>query len=164
MLLRQHFFYELNQVIIKLSRPVVKAGKNIKGNDLMIECGLKGKAETLVTREKTAKFVGSGELEVLATPMLAALMENAALGALNLSENQTSVGTYLNIKHLAPTPVGMKVWAEAEVIKTEGRKIIFKVVAFDEEEKIGEGEHERVIVSKDKFMAKAKNKKVVDKK
>ncbi|NLO96476.1 MAG: thioesterase family protein [Peptococcaceae bacterium] len=121
--------------------------------------GLKGKSESIVTEEKTAKFVGSGELEVLATPMLAALMENAAVRALNLPEDQTSVGTYLNLKHLAPTPVGMEGWAEAEVIKTEGRKIIFKVVAFDEKEKIGEGEHERVVVSKDKFITKAKNKK-----
>jgi predicted thioesterase len=94
--------------------------------------GQRGKSETLVTDEKTARHVGSGSLAVLATPMLAALMENAAVNALQLPEGQTSVGTYLEIKHLAATPVGMRAWAEAEITETAGRKIVFKIQAYDE--------------------------------
>lgn len=128
-------------------------------NGPIIEIGKKGKSESVVTTENTAKAVGSGSLDVFATPMLAALMENAATKALVLSEDQTSVGTSLDIKHLAATPVGMKVRAEAEVIESDSRKIVFAVQAFDEKEKIGEGRHERFIINKDRFMEKTNSKK-----
>jgi len=120
--------------------------------------GLKGKSEVIVSVNNTAKAVGSGSLEVFATPMMVAMMENAAIKALQLPEEQTSVGTYLNVKHIAATPVGMKVWAEAEIIEVEGRRLVYKIEAYDEKEKIGEGQHERFVVNRDKFMAKANSK------
>lgn len=124
----------------------------------MIEVGLKGKSEVIVSSAHTAQYVGSGTLEVFATPMMIALMENAAINALNLPEEQTSVGTYLSVRHSAATPIGMKVWAEAEVIEVDGRKLIYRIEAYDEKEKIGEAAHERFIVLKDKFMAKTNSK------
>lgn len=124
----------------------------------MVQAGLKGRADSIVTVANTAKNVGSGSLEVFATPMMVALMENAAIKALNLPEDQTSVGTYLDVRHLAATPVGMKVWAEAEVIEVDGRKLVYKLEAYDEQEKIGEGRHERFIVNCDKFISKANAK------
>jgi fluoroacetyl-CoA thioesterase len=130
---------------------------------MIVQVGLKGKSESIVTMTNTAKNVGSGSLEVFATPMLVALMENAAIKALNLPEDQTSVGTYLDVKHLAATPKGMKVWAEAEIVEIEGRKIVYKLEAYDEKEKIGEGRHERFIVNVEKFITKA-NSKLGDKK
>lgn len=123
-----------------------------------IQIGKKGKAESLVTAVNTAEAVGSGSLEVFATPMLAALMENAATKALDLADDQTSVGTYLEIRHLAATPVGLKVWAEAELIEAEGRRLVFNIEAFDEKEKIGEARHNRVIVGTDRFMTKTNSK------
>lgn len=125
----------------------------------MIEVGKRGKTESLVTEAKTAKSVGSGSLDVFATPMLAALMENAATKALALSDDQTSVGTSLEIKHLTATPVGLKVWAVAEIIEVDGRKVVFYVEAFDEKDKIGEGRHERFIVDTDRFMEKINSKR-----
>jgi fluoroacetyl-CoA thioesterase len=102
--------------------------------------------------------VGSGSLEVFATPMLAALMENAAINALNLPADQTSVGTYLEVRHIAATPVGMIVWAEARVVEVNERTVVYYIEAYDEKEKIGEAKHERVIVHIEKFMAKAQGK------
>lgn len=125
----------------------------------MVQVGLKGKAESVVTKANTAKTVGSGTLDVFATPMMVALMEEAAVKALSLPEDQTSVGTYLDVKHIAATPLGMKVWAEAEVIEVDGRKIRYKVEAFDEKEKIGEGLHERFIVNCEKFITRTTSKR-----
>lgn len=124
----------------------------------MVQAGLKGTSETVVTVQNTAKSVGSGSLEVFATPMMVALMENAAINSLDLPEDQTSVGTYLDVRHLAATPVGMKVRAEAEVLEVDGRKLIYKLEAYDEKEKIGEGRHERFLVNSEKFMAKSNAK------
>lgn len=120
--------------------------------------GSRGKSETTVTVTNTAKALGSGTLEVLATPMMVALMENAAIKALQLSDEQTSVGTCLDIKHIAATPVGMKVWAEAEIIEADGRRLVFNIEAYDEKEKIGEGRHERFIVSSERFITKTNSK------
>ncbi|MGI6449468.1 MAG: thioesterase family protein [Desulfitobacteriia bacterium] len=124
----------------------------------MLQAGLKGRSETVVTLANTAKNVGSGTLKVFATPMMVALMENAAIQALDLPEGQTSVGTYLDVRHLAATPVGMKVWAEAEIVKVDGRKLVYQLVAYDEKEKIGEGRHERFIVNCEKFVSKTNSK------
>ncbi|NLI91346.1 MAG: thioesterase family protein [Peptococcaceae bacterium] len=124
----------------------------------MIEVGMEGKSESVVTEGNTAKTVGSGSLEVFATPMMVALMENAAINAINLPEDQTSVGTYLDVNHLAATPVGMKVRAIARVVEVKERLIVYYIEAFDEKEKIGEGKHERFIVNHEKFMLKANAK------
>lgn len=128
---------------------------------MTIEIGAKGRAEVPVTRENTAAAVGSGSLSVFATPSLAALMERAAVEALApcLAEGETSVGTRLSITHDAATPVGMAVWAEAEVTAVDRRKISFTVRAFDGAGQIGGGTHERFLVDAARFTAKAQDRK-----
>ena len=125
-----------------------------------ITVGMKGIAETLVEREDTAKEVGSGDLLVYATPCMVALMEGAACEAIAqaLSENQTTVGTALNIEHISATPVGPDVRAKAEVTAVEGKVITFEIHAFDEAGEIGRGTHKRVIVNSQKFLEKAYTK------
>lgn len=124
---------------------------------MVIIVGMKGEVTTCVEREDTAKEVGSGSLLVYATPCMVALMEGAACEAIKdaLGEEKTSVGTELNISHLSATPVGLEVRAEAEVTAVEGSAITFKVTAFDEAGKIGEGTHKRFIVSTQRFLDKA---------
>ena len=126
-----------------------------------VTVGMKGRAETVVTPENTAAAVGSGLVPVFATPYMVALMENAAVNAVQpaMEENQGTVGTVLNITHDAATPIGMKVWAEAEVTGVEGRKITLSVRAFDECGPIGGGTHERFVITVDRFLAKAQAKK-----
>ena len=121
-----------------------------------ITIGTKAEVTTLVEREDTALEVGSGSLLVYATPCMAALMEGAACEALEgmLSEEQTTVGIKLNLKHLTATPVGMEVRAEAEVTAVEGKLITFAITAYDEAGKIGEAEHKRAIVNSQKFLDK----------
>jgi len=121
---------------------------------------MKGETFTLVEREDTAREVGSGDLLVYATPCMIALMEGAACEAIAeaLGENQTTVGTALNIEHLSATPVGLEVRAEAEVTAVAGKVITFTVTAYDEVGEIGKGTHTRVIVNSQKFLEKAYNK------
>lgn len=121
-----------------------------------ITVGMKGIAESFVDREDTAKEVGSGDLLVYATPCMVALMEGAACEAIAgaLKETETTVGTMLNIEHIAATPVGLEVRAEAEVTAVDGRVITFAVTAFDESGEIGKGTHKRVIVNSQKFLDK----------
>ncbi len=121
-----------------------------------ITVGMKGKVSTLVEREDTAMEVGSGSLLVYATPCMVALMEGAACEAIAeaLPEGKTSVGTALQISHLAATPVGLEVYAEAEVTEVDGNTITFQVTAFDEAGKIGEGTHKRAIVTSQRFLDK----------
>lgn len=116
--------------------------------------GLKGRADKTVGSENTAKTMGSGLLDVFATPALVAMMEEAAVNALVLEKGQSSVGVSLDIKHSAATPVGMKVWAQAELIEVDRRRLVFKVEAFDEKEVIGSGIHERFLIDAEKFMGK----------
>ena len=125
-----------------------------------ITVGMKGEVGTLAEREDTAKEVGSGSLLVYATPCMVALMEGAACEAIAeaLPDNQTTVGTELNIQHISATPVGLEVRAEAEVIAVEGKVITFEVKAFDEAGEIGKGTHKRVIVPTQKFLEKAYSK------
>lgn len=125
-----------------------------------ITVGLKGEVCTLVEPEDTAMAVGSGDLRVYATPCMVALMEGAACEALEglLSDEQTTVGTELNISHLSATPVGMEVRAEATVTAVEGKVITFSMEAYDEAGKIGEGTHKRVIVSSQRFLDKTYSK------
>ena len=127
---------------------------------MSIEVGLKGRCETVVTPSNTADAVGSGLVPVFATPFMIALMENAASNALlpHLAEDEGSVGTQLNVSHDAATPIGMKVWAEAEVTAVEGKKITFAVSAFDEAGPIGKGTHERFIIKPERFLAKVNAK------
>ena len=125
-----------------------------------ITVGMKGEAFSEVEREDTALEVGSGSLLVYATPCMVALMEGAACEAIlpALPEGKTSVGTLLNITHIAATPVGMDVRAEAEVIEVDGNSVTFQVTAFDESGKIGEGIHKRAIITSQKFLDKVYSK------
>ena len=127
---------------------------------MSIEIGMKGRAETMVTRDNTAQAAGSGLVPVFATPWMIALMENAAVNAVQaqLAPDEGTVGTRLDVTHDAATPIGMKVWAEAEVTAVEGRKLTFAVFAYDEAEKIGGGTHERFIIKTERFLAKAQSK------
>jgi predicted thioesterase len=129
----------------------------------MLEAGIKGTREVMVTEANTAKAMGSGALEVFATPSMIALMEQTAWESVQsqLEEGSGTVGTSLQVKHVAATPVGMKVTCESELIKVDGRALTFSVKAYDETGLIGEGEHERFIVFNDKFQAKADAKKTV---
>ncbi len=125
-----------------------------------ITVGMKGIAESCVEREDTAAEVGSGSLLVYATPCMVALMEGAACEAIAeaIPEGQTTVGMMLNIEHIAATPVGMDVRAEAEVTAVEGKVITFQIHAFDEAGQIGKGIHKRCIVNSQRFLDKAYNK------
>ena len=125
-----------------------------------VKLGLKGQAEETVTEQNTALTMGSGSLAVYATPAMACLMEKAAasLAETCLPEGWTSVGISLDIRHKAPTPVGMAVRAEVEITQVEGRKISYAVRAFDEKEEIGSGTHERFIVEAERFQSKADGK------
>ena len=124
---------------------------------MAIEIGMKGEVLSLVEREDTAAEVGSGSLLVYATPCMVALMEGAACEAIAtaLGDNETTVGTELNIQHLSATPVGMDVRAEATVTAVEGRIITFEVEAFDEAGPIGKGTHKRALVTTQRFLDKA---------
>lgn len=125
-----------------------------------METGAKFKVTIKVEEKDTAMAHGSGTLAVLATPRMIALMEESAYKCIDkyLEEGQSSVGTYLDVKHLAATPVGMDVYAESEVIEIDGRKVVFSVKAYDEKGLIGEGKHERFIVYSEKFVAKTYQK------
>jgi len=113
-------------------------------------------ATTLVNESNTAKAVGSGSLDVFATPMMIALMESAACKclAVGLEADQTSVGTAINVEHTAASPLGAEITATAVIVGIEGRKITFAVSACDAKGEIGRGTHERFIVSVDRFLAK----------
>lgn len=126
-----------------------------------IQVGLVGNSEVLVDESNTAKAVGSGGLEVFATPAMIAQMEKAAMNALNefLPEGSSSVGTMINVKHIAATPLGMKVTAQATLVEVNEKRLLFKVEAFDEKGKIGEGDHERYIINIEKFMTKVNSKR-----
>lgn len=125
-----------------------------------ISIGMKGKVSSFVEREDTALEVGSGSLLVYATPCMVALMEGAACEAIAaaLPEGKTSVGTALNISHLAATPVGLEVYAEAEVTEVDGNTITFALTAYDETGKIGEGTHKRAIITTQRFLDKVYSK------
>lgn len=128
---------------------------------MSIPVGAKGRAETVVTEHNTANAVGSGLVPVFATPYMIALMENAAVNALTpyMEENQGTVGTRLDVSHDSATPIGMKVWAEAEVTAVDGKALTFAVTAYDEAGVIGKGTHNRFVITVDRFLAKAEKKK-----
>ena len=126
-----------------------------------MEIGIKGRAEDTVSEKNVASKIGSGVVDVYATPCLIGLMEDAAQTSVApfLGEGMTTVGTKLNVSHDAATPVGMKVWAESELIEEDGRRLVFSVKAYDECGLIGQGEHERFVVKLDRFMEKVGAKK-----
>lgn len=122
--------------------------------------GLVGESELVVGPENTARHLGSGNVAVLATPEMVRLMERASVAAVDplLPDGYRSVGVALDVKHVAPTPVGMAVRARAELLAVDGRKLTFRVEAWDAVEKIGEGIHQRAIVELARFGAKAAQK------
>lgn len=122
--------------------------------------GLKGCAETLVAPGNTAADIGSGALPVFSTPHMIALMEKASMAAIApcLEEGQGSVGTHVDVSHLAATPVGMAVRAESELVAVERRMLSFRVRAYAGEELIGEGSHQRCLIMNDRFMEKTQAK------
>ena len=127
---------------------------------MSVTVGMKFRVEDVVVQENTAISAGSGTLPVFATPFMCALMEKAAWMAIApaLNEGESSVGTKLSISHLSASPVGIKVWAESEVTLVDGKRIELKVAAYDEKGLIGEGTHERFIVSNERFLAKTAKK------
>jgi len=122
--------------------------------------GLKGVAELVVGEQHTAPRIGSGRIRVLATPVMINLIEAAALAAVEhlLPEGYQSLGTVLNVRHIAATPVGMRLRATAEVLGVEGRTIRFRVEARDEKDLVGDGTHERVVVNMAKFDERVQKK------
>lgn len=129
-------------------------------DNINLTTGLTATAEALVTEKNTAAELGSGSLDVYATPSMIALMEKAALSAVapHLPSGCSTVGTAVSIKHMAATPVGMKVRATAVLENVDGRKLSFRVEAFDEAGKIGEGFHERYIIEVKRFRDKTYEK------
>lgn len=125
-----------------------------------MQAGIKGRREQTVTAEMSAARIGSGLVEVFATPMMVALIEQTCLESVipYLEEGQGTVGTLVNVSHVSATPVGMRVWCESELVEVDRRRLVFKVKAYDECGLIGEGTHERFIIDNAKFMEKIKNK------
>lgn len=125
-----------------------------------MKVGIKNREEIIVTKEITAKKLGSGALDVYGTPAMILLIEETALKSVAeiLDEGEGTVGTELNIKHISATPVGMKVVCETELIEVDGRRLLFRADVYDECGKIGEGTHERFIVDNKKFQAKTEAK------
>lgn len=125
-----------------------------KNMEFNLKEGLKHIEKKTVTMNDTASVFGSGAAEVFATPMMIGLMEAASMYAVKnyLPEGYSTVGISVNIKHTGATAVGKMVWAEAELIEIDRKRLVFKVDAFDEDKKIGEGTHERFIIDEQKFM------------
>jgi len=126
-----------------------------------MEIGIMGTQTVTVTEDKTAKAMGSGELNVFATPAMIALMENTAYKSVAefLEPGQGTVGTLMNVSHVAATPMGMQIKCETKLVEIDRRRLVFEVKASDEKGLIGEGTHERFIVDNAKFMARAEAKK-----
>ncbi len=122
--------------------------------------GLTGTAEIVVGTRDTATHVGSGKIGVLATPIMVNLMEAAALQAVErfMPPGFQTVGTHLDVRHFAATPVGLRVIARAELVKVEGRTLVFSIRAEDEREPIGEGVHERLIINVERFDVRMQKK------
>lgn len=125
-----------------------------------LKIGLKREEKEKVTKEKTALFLGSGGLPVYATPSMICLMEYTCAKSVEpyLAKGMGTVGILVNVSHLSATPLDMEVRCESELIGVEGKKLVFRVTAFDEKTRIGEGIHERYIIDSDKFLAKTQAK------
>ncbi len=125
-----------------------------------LEAGITAKQTITVTEQMTAKVLGSGKLDVYATPSMIALMENTASNSVEecLEEGQGTVGTLINVKHTSATPVGMEVTCETTLTEVDRKHLVFEVKAYDAAGLIGEGVHERFIIDNARFMEKAGNK------
>jgi len=125
-----------------------------------VQPGMKNEITFQVEEEHTAVHVGSGALKVLATPVMIAFMERVGRDLLQevLPQGYSSVGVHVNIRHLAPTPLGGSVRVTCEVMEVDGRRILFDVQAHDVEEKVGEGKHERVVIDVDRFLQRVEAK------
>jgi fluoroacetyl-CoA thioesterase len=143
-----------------MTNPAPAAAAKISPVLAQIKPGLSGTTEITVAHEHTAPFVGSGRIEVLATPVMINLFEAAALAAVEhlLPPGHQSLGIHLDVSHTAATPIGLRVTATAEVIHIEGRTVTFKVAARDEFEEIGGGTHRRVVVSVERFDERVQRK------
>lgn len=126
----------------------------------MIETGIKGHHEQIVTPAMSAARVGSGLVDVFATPMLVALVEQTCYESVlpQLDEGQGTVGTLVNISHTSATPIGKRVWCDSELVEVDRRRLVFSVKAYDEAGLIGEGTHERFVIDIARFMDKLKAK------
>lgn len=122
----------------------------------MLKAGSYFQTRMVVTQGNTAEYIGSGDMAVLATPAMIALMENAAMlaAAPDLPEGSTTVGASISTSHLKPSAVGAAITARAELTAVDGRRLTFRIEAYDGDEKIGEGEHVRYIVDREKFLAR----------
>lgn len=122
----------------------------------MMEVGLKYQSKVVVSDSNTALALGSGDMAVFATPAMIALMENAAMNAVaeHLLEGSTTVGTMMRSSHIKASKVGAQITAEAELVAVDGRRLTFLVKAWDEMGPIGEGEHERFVVDRERFLSK----------
>lgn len=123
---------------------------------MTLRVGLTGEASLTVGEEQTAAAFGAGGVHVFGTPVMIGLMENAAWTTVQpeLEPGETTVGTLVNVRHLAATPMGQRVVAQAELIEIDGRRLVFRVTARDEKRLIGEGIHERARIQLDRFLAK----------
>ena len=124
----------------------------------MLEIGLTAESSIVVTDANTALTLGSGDMKVFATPAMVALMENAAMLAVatHLDDGASTVGVEMNTSHIKASPMGATITASAELTTIEGRKLTFKVKAWDEQGVIGEGYHTRFIVDRERFLSKIK--------
>ena len=122
----------------------------------MLQTGIKGHHEQTVTPAMSAARVGSGLVDVFATPMLVALVEQTCYESVlpHLDEGQGTVGTLVNVSHLSATPIGKRVWCDSELTEVDRRRLVFSVKAYDEAGLIGEGTHERFVIDTEKYMAK----------
>ncbi len=127
----------------------------------MLETGIKGTKTVTVNEANTAKTMGSGTLDVFATPALIALMEETCWRSVadQLEDGCGTVGTLLEIRHTAPTPIGMDVTCESELVEVDGRRLVFTVQAHDAKGLVGEGRHERFVIQNEKFQVKANAKR-----
>lgn len=129
----------------------------------MLKQGLLGKETVIVSRSNCALSMGSGSLEVFATPSMIALMEGACANSVkaHLEQGKTTVGVSIEAKHLSATPLGMTVTCESELLEVDGKRLVFQVTAFDKGGVIGTAKHERMIIDIKKFMDKAASKKEI---
>ncbi len=125
-----------------------------------LQTGIRNRAETVSSEERSALSIGSGNVRVFATVSMIGLMEKTCLDSVLpfLEPGQDTVGIHVNVSHCSATPVGMKVWCESELVEIDRRRLVFKVAAYDESGLIGEGTHERFIIDKDRFESKAASK------
>ena len=129
----------------------------------MLKQGLLGKEQTIVSHSNSAVAVGSGSLEVFSTPSMIALMECAAANSVknHLEPGKTTVGVSIDAKHVSATPLGMTVSCESELVEVDGKRLVFKITAYDKCGVIGTANHERMIIDAKRFMEKAASKKEI---